>query len=122
MFNHHNKKYQTTLIKPQQHRYENSNIPIILDFAQKTKLLAPGPRNAKFITDWDLNKSPFMFYHRVLAYFLYPIDIRNVRKEPIDTIVVFNKKNPLEVVPDNFEVLKVLGKKGLIAVKKDLDK
>jgi len=48
----------------------------------------PGAHKARMMTDLDLKKASPMIYHRRLAFFLYPIDIRGVTDLAEDCIVV----------------------------------
>lgn len=77
-----------------------------------------GHRNAQLITDADLSREPGMLAHRMLAYYLYPIDIREVRKKEPDYLLFFMKKNAKEHIPHNFEVIATLNKDNLVARRK----
>lgn len=66
----------------------------------------------------NLEKDPGMLTHRMLAYFLYPIDIRKIHEEDLDTILIFAKHNAKESIPDGFHAVFVFDENHLIAVKK----
>ena len=89
-------------------------------YARMSKEVLPGFHSAAFVSDIDIHKSPGMLIHRMLAYYLYPIDMRQMRKEPIDCMVLFHKKNAEEYIPDDFEILRVLDNKNIIAIKKEI--
>lgn len=78
----------------------------------------PGYKNAQLITDLDINQDPGMFIHRLLAYYLYPIDIRKIRQNEPDYLLFFMKENAKDFVPDNFQIIAELSKKSLIAKRK----
>jgi hypothetical protein len=88
-------------------------------FAGKVRNVLPGKHNAQLITDLDFRNDPHaMFEQRKLAYFFYPIDIRNVRLGDKDVIVVFDKKNPEQYVSADYEIVIRQGNDSLVAVKK----
>ena len=87
-------------------------------FAQYCKRNLPGSHNAEFMTDSDLSRDPGMINHRMLAYFLYPIDIRNVRNESKDSLIIFKKKDALSYVPAEYKVIGMFDSNNLIAVKR----
>ncbi|MFA5088835.1 MAG: hypothetical protein WC552_07360, partial [Candidatus Omnitrophota bacterium] len=60
-----------------------------------------------------------MFYQRALAYYLYPIDIRVHREEVPDCVIVFEKENPLNSIPEGFKLLKQFDGFSLLAVRED---
>lgn len=61
--------------------------------AEYCKKNLPGHHSSEFVTDQDITKPLEMTRHRQLAYYLYPIDIRNIRGEPHDSSLEFIKKN-----------------------------
>ncbi len=78
----------------------------------------PGRYRAELITDMDMTRDPGMFTHRAWAYFLYPIDIRGIRKpEPIDALIIFPKDNPEASVGDEFTQVISCGESCLVAFK-----
>ncbi len=88
-------------------------------FARYCRSVLPGPHRANFMTDMDLNNDPGMITHRMLAYHLYPIDIRGIREEAADSLIIFKKKNAVADVPDDFEIIGLWGEDSLIAVPKN---
>jgi len=88
-------------------------------FSQQCKRILPGYRSAKLITDMDMTRDPGMITHRMLAYFLYPIDIRGIHKEDPNTLIIFAKDNAGESVPDNFKTVIKFNDEYVVAVKKD---
>lgn len=79
-----------------------------------------GHQNARLITDVDINKEPGMLDHRMMAYYLYPIDIRDVRKKEPDYLLFYRKKNASDHVPDNFQIIVEVNNEYLIAKRKQL--
>lgn len=67
--------------------------------------ILPGKHSTEFISDLDLSKDPGMFLFRAVAYYFYPIDTRNIRQEPKDTAIIIEKTNPLQSIPDGFEIV-----------------
>ncbi len=60
----------------------------------------------EFITDRDLSKSPYMFHHRILSYFFYPkVSLRFDNQTPKDVLFLYDKENPLNHIPENYEIL-----------------
>lgn len=89
----------------------------IVDFAGFCKKKWPGKHSCQLITDLDMSRDPGMFFHRTLAYHLYPIDIRDIRRSPADCAIVFIAENPLSRVPKGYDVIGSWGKKNLLAIK-----
>ncbi len=91
----------------------------LVDFSLFCKSILPGKHTAQLITDLDFNKDfPGLFTTWVLGYFLYPIDIKNIREgEPKDCLIIFMKKDPYQNIPVDY---KVIGKfnNHLLAIKK----
>ncbi len=87
-------------------------------FVQYCRKILPGVHNAQFLTDMDLSNDPGMITQRMLAYYLYPIDIRNVRNDPLDSLIVFAKKDAVANVPDDFRIIGVFDQSSVIAIKK----
>jgi hypothetical protein len=87
-------------------------------FAQFCHTILPGRHTAKLVTDLDLSRDPGMFIYRQFAYYLYPIDNRNIRNEPVDTLIIFIKNNARKNIPDNFQIIGTFNKNNLIAIKK----
>lgn len=89
----------------------------IVDFAGFCKQKLPGKHSCQLITDLDMSRDPGMFFHRTLAYHLYPIDIRDIRRSPADCAIVFIAQNPQSRVPKDYNVIESWGKKSLLAIK-----
>lgn len=90
----------------------------IFIFAQFCRSRLPEKGAARIVTDLDLTRDPGMFYQRRLAYYLYPIDMRNVRQEEPEIMIIFAKHNAKASVPEDFEILASLDEENLVAVKK----
>ena len=89
--------------------------------AQYCKSMSPKRHRGLFLTDLDLTKGDYMLWHRKLAYYLYPtIDIRIDQKSPIDSIILFYKKDSQKVIPEGFQVIGALTSDCFFAVKKDI--
>jgi len=75
---------------------------------------------AEFITDLDLQEGFGMTTHRMLAYFLYPIDIRHEKpEEQINCKVIFQKDKAMDYVGKEYKALKVFNEKNIFAVRND---
>lgn len=90
----------------------------IYRFTQYLKKIRPGAHKAKLLTDVNLNQDPGMYGHRVLAYHLYPIDIR-IKKGEVDTLIFFNKKDFKKNVPQNFQIIENFNDNIGLAIRKD---
>lgn len=89
--------------------------PDIEEFAKFCRRHIPKSSQADLTTDWDISQDPGMYYHRFLAYQLYPIDIRGIRKKEGEYLIVFDKKNPQASVPENFKIIATWKDNGLVA-------
>ncbi len=76
------------------------------EFARISQKFFLRSHQGKLLTDLDVGKSPSMFYHRVLSYYLYPkVSVRIKNNYPEDVLILFFKKNALESIPDNYQIL-----------------
>jgi hypothetical protein len=89
----------------------------IVNFAEFCKQKLPGKYSCQLITDFDMSRDPGMFFHRTLAYHLYPIDIRDIRRSPANCAIVFIAQNPRSRVPKSYDVIGSWGEKSLLAIK-----
>lgn len=76
------------------------------------------PLSGIFASDMNINEDPGMLEHRSLAFFLYPIDIRNVYDQEQTVWVAYELEAAADKVPDGFEILHQLDDRNLIAVRK----
>ena len=60
-----------------------------------------------------------MIIHRILAYYLYPVDLRNIRREKAAYLIAFQKKNAKDHIPPDYTILTQLDDQTLIAVLKN---
>ncbi|MCR4336957.1 MAG: hypothetical protein NUV91_04040 [Candidatus Omnitrophica bacterium] len=80
--------------------------------------LNSSPYQCQFLTDMDLSKDPGMYYQRFLAYTLYPIDIREIRKsEPQNCLIIFEKENARNFIPPDYRVLEEFDDANIVAIK-----
>ena len=85
-----------------------------------TKAHLPGLHRAKFISDLDIKKNPEALVHRMLAYFLYPVDIRGIHgDEPFDTVLIFFKKNAVNYIPEGYQLHHTFNDENIIAIRKN---
>ena len=76
------------------------------EFAYACQKALPNNHQGTLITDFDLKKSPYMFYHRLLSYHLYPkVSLRLKNDSPEDILFLFYKENPSEYIPENYKIL-----------------
>ena len=81
--------------------------------------LLPGEHTGRLVTDMDTGRDPGMFDSRILAYFLYPIDIRKIRGDkPADVLLIYEKKDADKYVPDDYRIIESFDPGYLLAVKK----
>ncbi len=90
----------------------------IYSLAQYYKSHLSERQKVQLVTDLDLSKDPGMIAQRMLAYFLYPIDVRGIRQEPPTALIFFAKHNALASVPEGFQILAVRDEENLIAIRK----
>ena len=88
-------------------------------FPLECRKILPGKHTAGFITDMDLQHDPGMYYFRALAVFFYPIDIRHIRREDQDCLIVFRKTDAENYVPPGYKILLKYGDESLLAIKKE---
>lgn len=89
----------------------------IVDFAGFCKQKLPGKHSCQLITDLDMSRDPGMFFHRTLAYHLYPINIRGIHSIPSDCIIVFVAANALSRIPKGYSVIGKWRSENLLAIK-----
>lgn len=87
-------------------------------YARDVKEWVPGKHTGELITSLDISQDPGMFMYRALAYHLYPVDIRGIRGEPADCLIVFMKDHAVESVPPDYRILHVFDDQNLLAVKR----
>ncbi len=86
-------------------------------FAEDCRHRLPGKHQGTFLTGMDMSQEvPGKFIYEVLSYYLYPIDIRDVREEDKDCLVVFAKDNPSKNVPKGYRII-LKEKNNLLAIK-----
>ncbi len=64
----------------------------VYSFANFCKKHIEQDASVELVTDLDLSRDPGMLNHRQLAYYLYPIDLRGIRKKENKYQILFNKK------------------------------
>ena len=116
--------YQTNMLMNDRHnlkgktfpeRVHNLNGDVYL-FALNCSKNLPGTHNATLITDLNYQGID-MFYHRRLAYFLYPIDIREIRDGQKDCLIIYEKENAIKHVPQDYKIIYKHNDKSLLAYK-----
>jgi len=86
------------------------------DFASKIKPLLPAKTQCQLITDLDINEPAGMSYERYFSYFLYPIQIRYIDKEPDPECLVFANKNDARAhIPTEYSILLEYDSKNILA-------
>ena len=89
--------------------------PEIKQFAIFCRNHISGKQQADFITDINTQIDPGMYRQRLLAYLLYPIDIRDLRQGEKEYLIFFGKENASAHVPKDYIVLNQWDPKSLIA-------
>ncbi|MCK5081940.1 MAG: hypothetical protein KAR31_03450, partial [Candidatus Omnitrophica bacterium] len=87
-------------------------------FAVYCRRILNGRYQGILVTDLETNGKD-MLLHRKLSFFLYPVVHIRGNKKKADCMVVFMKNNPMESVPDDFEVVGVYSENSLIALRKN---
>lgn len=106
--------------KYQGKKIEDRRQPLLREisrFAQYCQEKLPGRHNAQFLSDLDLSNDPGMFIHRALAYYLYPIDIRDIREGPKDSLIIFHKKEAVQHIPEGYKLLGQINEYNAVAIK-----
>jgi len=81
------------------------------------QILPQGRRyTCQLMTDIDTYRDPGMLKHRMLSYFLYPVDLRQIRREPVNCVFAFQKEDAVHCVPGNYEIIKQWDDRHLLAV------
>jgi len=61
---------------------------------------------AEFMSGKNIDLSLYMYFHRILSYYLYPkVSLRFQNNNPKDCIVFFFKKHPEESLPKDYQIL-----------------
>lgn len=76
------------------------------------------PLRGQFISDLDISRDPGMLEHRSFAFFLYPVDIRNVYSQDPEAWVAYRKTNAAAEVPEGYTIVYQYDENNLIAVRK----
>lgn len=105
----------------------------IYTFSQFCHKRLPGKHKARLITDINVHDTTGANTHIALAYNLFPITIQyNPRQklimpdyttddpalDPIEVLIVYQKKDPKNSVPQGFHIVGYFDKNSLLAVKK----
>lgn len=105
--------------KTMEEKYAVVTGPRIHSFVRYCRKILPGFHNANFLTGMDRSKDPGMISHRMLTYFLYPIDVRGVRGGRTDSLIVFYKEDAVASIPDDFRILGTFDQYSVVAIRKD---
>jgi hypothetical protein len=97
-------EYKAFANKPLMERYPPP-IKRLKEYASFVREILPGAQSAAFATDMDISRDPGMFYHRAFAYYLYPVDIRNIRGLETDYLIVLHTGENALQVPPNYQIL-----------------
>ena len=90
---------------------------IIKQFALFCREHLPGAVQADFLSDIDISLDPGTYFHRLLAYELYPVDIRNIREGAKKYLIIFYKENAADGIPPGYQILAQMDSMNLIAIK-----
>jgi len=94
-----------------------TQLSILSDSAAYFQSILPGKHSADFISDLDISRDPGMLIYSAFAYYLYPIDIRDIRREPKDILIVLEKNDPLKSIPDDYIIIGNIDQKYFLARK-----
>ena len=85
-------------------------------FVQYCRRHLSGNYQGQLITDHD---SPETIDSYLIMYYLYPVVDFRQKKNLKKCLVVFNKKDPFSVIPDDYDIIAVYNPKSLLAVQKE---
>ncbi|MGE0269150.1 MAG: hypothetical protein AB7S78_11930 [Candidatus Omnitrophota bacterium] len=111
------KSFELFANKTEVEKFHGSTVQQSLIMAEFCKKFAPGTQKAKFETDLDITEDPGMLIHRSFAFYLYPIDIRNIYRGEPNLWIAFQKKEAIRHVPRGYKVLGILDDQNIIAMK-----
>jgi len=64
------------------------------------------PHQGEFIFDFDISKDPYMFYQRLMSYYLYPkLSMRFDNNTPKDCLFLYLNKSALDKIPENYKII-----------------
>lgn len=107
--------------RAEEQRVSDKNILNINRFIRFCQEHIKGRHAAQLITDINIEQQPGDYYYRYIAVSLYPIDVRGIRGEPQDVLVIFDKSDPYNSVPNDYQVLAVYDQRSLLAVRRGDD-
>jgi len=75
-------------------------------FPKICQIMVNESHQGEFIFDFDLSKDPYMFYHRLMSYHLYPkLSMRFNNHSPKDYLFLYLNKSALDRVPENYKII-----------------
>lgn len=86
-------------------------------FAQNCTKHLPGQHYGQLISPLDVRRDRDLTFYTILAYYLYPIDIKVDKKHPRDCFIVFLEKNPRLKLPEGAKVIFTYNQSSLLAIK-----
>ncbi|MCA9393227.1 MAG: hypothetical protein KC900_03400 [Candidatus Omnitrophica bacterium] len=99
-------------------KYENSPLARPKRVAQAYRdALRDQPLSGIFASDMNIDEDPGMLEHRSFAYFLYPVDIRNVYNQERTVWVAYELRDSASKVPEGFKIFYQYDENNLIAIK-----
>ena len=114
-------QYFTKTINKFQNRNLEQKLNVIYNidsfkFVQYCHKHLSGKYKGQLITDSDYRKTidPYL-----IMYYLYPVVDFRQEKDFKKCLVVFNKKDPLSVIPNSYDIIAVYNSKSLLAVQKE---
>ncbi|MBZ0306856.1 MAG: hypothetical protein K8I82_12375 [Anaerolineae bacterium] len=72
---------------------------------------------AQFVSDMDMSRDPGMLEHRSFAFFLYPIDVRNIYQKDFDAWIAYEKDAAESLVPDGYKILHKYNARNVLAIR-----
>jgi hypothetical protein len=86
-------------------------------FARFVQQKLPERASLGYISENKLSESDGMTMHRQLAYLLYPLDMRKIRKEDIDAYIIVRTQDPERLIPEGYSRVEKFDEENIIALK-----
>lgn len=118
--------YQIKYFSQERHAYSGKTLSerntlifgLPYEFATFCRDRLPGPHRGKYISDLSADEALGLMLRYRVAYHIYPINITIPTDQPIDSYVVFQKRDPQTAIPKEFEIRYAFDQFNVLAIKK----
>ncbi|MCD4780308.1 MAG: hypothetical protein K8S27_07155 [Candidatus Omnitrophica bacterium] len=86
-------------------------------FSQFVHQQLPAESTVGILSEKNLSSAQWMTAHRQLAYFLYPLDMREVRKEEINAYIIIGTTDPERMIPEGYQLTGTFNKDNIVAIR-----